>query len=489
MKHPANASPNQAPKSEQIAYSENPTTMLLQRFSGPSPFLPLQKARYYQPSPNPLLNVPLTGRPLQKQNIEQHLENAKQKIAGSWDPAFEDDFSTIRRVVESMLAKARVDRKFLSGDRPEGYMLNTLELIHKNKQPNDDAKAENWSTYIELLKTRNYISAREHNVLLYCQGKKSQKPGTTSLGSLNIEEGAVSGRPVFHSNVQETLSINPSQHRRHIIAWHTIRQFANIVYQQIPDSLLQVLPALIEKLNTLAIYTKAKALVDLLQLQDQKQKTLLEALYIMNSNLTNLWPGNGPENSGINTASMTLQNAMAGWETMPALLASMDKWSTAKTQGTGTLTDKVKQKAFEVAIPILKGHQEQLVPKLSQISAITLNVQYTNADITGFAKRWEYFKTKNINTTDNIPAMQNIIIDDCRSTIERWIIAGLEFDFGYEESVTPELIKRAGIREIIPIMHKAIFEGGAVNTTMMTTVFTTLLDIPQDKYDKNEQTD
>lgn len=422
---------------------------------------------------------------IQRVTIQDYLADAKHNInENDWDPSYDDDLETIEVVVTQFLRQAKVFRKFVTGTRPEGFLLRTLNLVTNNGSVNPDANPANWKTYIDNLASTNRVSRAEISVLNYCLGLTSSKPGTTSLGSLKFQDGRIEGRPRFHTDAQKGITLRAKEHRRHIIAWHNIREFANEVYKRMPDQIINILTPLLEALKKFNIYDKAKELVAKLGLHDDKEILLLEALYIMNSNAQNLWPGQGKENSGINIASMNIQEEMESWENLNDMVRAVDKWNFSKPQ-----QDTVPKQAKALVFGLVKERLntptiffKALPGKLEE-----LNFQVKDADLKKFYQRWALYKKASfVNKADEALAKEVEILEHIKEIVTKWIISHMEFDLGFDDASTEQAISRDNILEVIPVFYKTIFEGGVLEAGEVKTVFTNLLTLPANIYSEKE---
>ncbi|MER0243779.1 DUF4157 domain-containing protein [Streptomyces sp. HSW2009] len=156
-------------------------------------------------------------------------------------------------------------------------------------------------------------------ILNYVNNGGTSAPGAGGLGSMVIKDRALIGRPAFAPSTMTTRSVAPGQHRRHIIAWHNIRELLNRAYQGHGQTLITYLESklgddqvdqdMAQQANTAmgnlpkAAYGKAG---------EADGRVLMAAAYVMNSSVDNLWVGPGQENTEINRLSRSLQERLAG---------------------------------------------------------------------------------------------------------------------------------------------------------------------------------
>lgn len=163
----------------------------------------------------------------------------------------------------------------------------------------------------------------------------------SGFGSLDVSTAGpsgFSGRPAFPKITQLNVPVKSGQHRRHILAWHTIREFVSLVYAAQPDRVLRPIRATVE---TPRDQVAAQALADAFQhvfsgrekahaaSGDLTNDELLKiGLFMMNGNPRNLWPGKGSTNSALNTAQMHMNEALGKVKTFGDVGALAQKWST-----------------------------------------------------------------------------------------------------------------------------------------------------------------
>lgn len=142
--------------------------------------------------------------------------------------------------------------------------------------------------------------------------------GSGGAGSLSVvrDEGRIRirRRAGWEAHVDEALGRpRPGQHRRHIIAWHTIRQAVENVINRLvaadPEMSDRIVAGLEDFLRANAPAEQADEEMEESAERDPLLSVLERVLSTLNSNPGNLWLGEGYENSLINT----FQHMMRGW--------------------------------------------------------------------------------------------------------------------------------------------------------------------------------
>src|SRR5262249_46015391 len=54
--------------------------------------------------------------------------------------------------------------------------------------------------------------------------------GGSGFGSIEMSHEGITGRPAFPVFTQQNIPVKAGQHRRHILAWHTMREFVTKAY-------------------------------------------------------------------------------------------------------------------------------------------------------------------------------------------------------------------------------------------------------------------
>ncbi|PIQ23933.1 hypothetical protein COW64_21655 [bacterium (Candidatus Blackallbacteria) CG18_big_fil_WC_8_21_14_2_50_49_26] len=154
----------------------------------------------------------------------------------------------------------------------------------------------------------NQIKKTDYAILKYCFIGGGSKPGSSSMGSLSVNADQIKGRPAFSTDTQAFMPLKSGQHRRHIMAWHNIRDIGSKV---LAKGSVEQLQNLIKKAppNLLAEVSKHLKIEDIRESKDHDE-LLKGVLFIMNSNPKNLWPGDGRTNSSIANAWSNVNKAL-----------------------------------------------------------------------------------------------------------------------------------------------------------------------------------
>ncbi|MFF3735161.1 DUF4157 domain-containing protein [Streptomyces sp. NPDC002476] len=151
-------------------------------------------------------------------------------------------------------------------------------------------------------------------------------PGIGSFGTMTMHgKKAIIGRPNFAASTRADLTTQPMQHRRHVIAWHNIRDLLNRAYATHGRTLISYLET---KLTDVHAGMSAESDASVVNMPPAEFGTgdraeaevLMRAAYVMNSSVKNLWVGSGQENSEINILSRFLQ------ESIPQTPDAVETW-------------------------------------------------------------------------------------------------------------------------------------------------------------------
>lgn len=273
----------------------------------------------------------------------------RAEASGRWDEDFVSTFDAIDQ--KRNLINDEIDTlyAFYHGDDSQ---LSPRERRIRNRelQAHPDGGPTRQDLFNRVIgPSFGILSKHEYNVLNYCNGARVNRPGSSSMGSLHIDRktGAVSGRPSFSSLTQSFVSIKAGQHRRHIMAWHNIRNLGtNVIARRSTQDM--------QRLLHLAPPTIIKEVSTLLKVDDIRQSkdpaTLLKGImFVMNSNPNNLWAGDGKENSAIAGAwsALSKQLATAG-DNLASLTDLRDELHARSQQGQQTVYRTVQRVAAQV---------------------------------------------------------------------------------------------------------------------------------------------
>ena len=207
--------------------------------------------------------------------------------------------------------------------------------------------------------------------------------GGSGFGALDVSEPPFSGRPAFPKFTQSKIPLKAGQHRRHILAWHTIRSFVELTYASHPDVVLGTINKKLQNPDAAAaeafveghqhvVSGRAKAAgeqkvkgekrkkgaeaPDLLaglkllqsdeELLESAEELLKIGLFVMNGNIRNLWAGKGKINSALNTAQMHINAALGKVSTFAGLSALAEAWHEVKAKDVYSVTTTVTRETI-----------------------------------------------------------------------------------------------------------------------------------------------
>jgi hypothetical protein len=287
--------------------------------------------------------------------------------------------------INGFLTKSQDQTKVSSLDNGEMTLSKVLDHQNRyidalvNRKPN--LKTD---IFMRHLTSQIFPGNSTSRQLAYVLGADMSPPGTGSFRSLKVigngttEPFKLGGRPAFASETLGLLRAAPGQHRRHITAWHSIRQgmerFLNTPVPSSADAApppskadqlkgmwsrselpirirLEAMALSTDKTPDQYIREKLSLTPDqTYDLNDGLTETALNShlaadfgalpdlnaqvkctLFAMNSNPGNLWLGKGSDNSGINTAfygnvAGRLEDALKSDDPMSALGLLANEW-------------------------------------------------------------------------------------------------------------------------------------------------------------------
>lgn len=423
---------------------------------------------------------------VQRVTLKEHLDEVEKEAIGEarWDGSFADSMTSLATTVDVVLDAYRQRKKdsLKTAGRPEYDALEDLKLVlaQPDHPQNPDALPKSWDEYLNLLATSGRIPRGVMSVYAYCKGISKHHPGMASMGSLRADaNNLAAGRPHFHPDIVGGMKTVPGQHRRHIIAWHTLLAFTNKVYQALGPKAIAVLEGRIKVLAQLNDPRLGKAQELLDKVSDPAAKILLSALYVMNSNPENLWVGEGKENSGINIGRITLLGEMAKWQSVEDMVLSVDNWGLVT--GTSAVAD-AKKRAHGFATTMLSS-------ALANMSAQTMDEnkvkgqKLTSPWLDAFYGRLrqaryeaEAFQLPNAPTNAFLDVEKDLL-EQLRDSIDAWILGNLDYDVGYDDQRPKEILQQRpriiGAIEQITTILKA--EDQKIEPGMVKDVFDALL--------------
>lgn len=236
-----------------------------------------------------------------------------------WDPQWTAALHTVRVAPEfTGNAPATVD------DANEASILGLIGVLNALKQLSS-ARPNPYRAAIEAIRWHAGIETDS---------------GGSGFGSLDTSGPPFSGRPAFPSITQTNVPLKGGQHRRHILAWHQIRDFVSLTYAAQPQA---VVGAILRAFNAPADLAVADAIAEAHKHVESArakshagpgvlshEEVLKVGLFVMNGNPRNLWAGKGSTNSAINTAQMHMNTALDGVTTFAALAGLAATWKNAQ---------------------------------------------------------------------------------------------------------------------------------------------------------------
>ena len=163
--------------------------------------------------------------------------------------------------------------------------------------------------------------------------------GGSGFGSLDTSGTEFEGRPAFPEITQKAIGLKAGQHRRHILAWHDLRDFMQIAYGAQRDTVIMTIAKTLDKPGPGTDTAVAEAWGLVMKSREKTKNTaatvadeewLKLALFIMNGNPRNLWAGKGTTNSAINTAQMAMNKELGAITTFTGLGQLATKWASDK---------------------------------------------------------------------------------------------------------------------------------------------------------------
>lgn len=410
---------------------------------------------------------------VQRVTLDEHLQEVQKIAIGSarWDDSFEESLANLGSTV-AMILQAYQERKARgapSGTRPEYNQIEALKLLQDNFEQDPDTPAENWRQYIVVLDSGGRVSKSLMQVYEYCLGKPVNHPGAGSLGGLKPDgQGGATGRPHFHPDIVKGLPTKPGQHRRHIIAWHTLLAFINKVAGALGAKAFELLAQRLAELEHIgdARLATARQLAEKVPGADKDAQVLLCALYVMNSNPKNLWVGPGKENSGINTGRIAILNEMGKWRVTEDMVLGVDAWGSASNE---TTVGQAKLRAHELGASLLEHALEHLASDFdvpaeevrgTPIGTFALKVFYGRV-LKG--RHAAGVSDESGEASSTFAGTEQSVLEQARSSIDSWIVSNLDYDVGYDEDRPQEILEEradivGAIKGIAAVMKQQLHE-------------------------------
>lgn len=387
----------------------------------------------------------------QRVTLKEHLAAVEQEAvqAARWDGSFADSMASLSTTVEVVLDayRQRKANNRKTAGRPEYDTLEPLKLLlpQPDYPQNPGAPPDAWAHYLNVLLNSGRIPRGLMLVYEYCKGISKNHPGMASMGSLRADAtNLITGRPHFHPDIVKGMETKPGQHRRHIIAWHTLLAFTNKAFHALGGKAIAMLEARIQALaqGKDARLLKAQELLE--KVPDPAARTLLCALYVMNSNPENLWVGEGKENSGINIGRITILNEMAKWRSVEDMLLAVDGWG--QVSGTTAVAD-AKMRAHGFAATILDNQLTNMSSQVMDENKVR-GQKLTSYGLDAFyarlrQARHEAEAFQDPNSPDNaFLDVENGLLEQLRDSIDAWILGNLDYDVGFDDERPKEILEQ-----------------------------------------------
>ncbi|MDC0713317.1 DUF4157 domain-containing protein [Stigmatella sp. ncwal1] len=257
----------------------------------------------------------------------------------------------------------------------------------------DDVNADDAEKLVAVLRALAGLGGGTPNVYRLAQqaiqrhAKIESTGQSTGMATLSVAGGSLTGRPDFPTGTKQQIPLLTGQHRRHVLAWHSIRGFIDLAYQSRKALLLQTIRANLPNASIQAAVTEGTKALGKDPSVPQPltdEETLKLGLFVMNGNPRNLWAGKGSVNSAINTAQGHLNKSLAAAQSLANLQTLVGVWEGANGK-------PVYKMATTLAASVLK---EAL------------------ADVQGFVE----------------PTQEPQAVTYVKSRIHHWVISNLEID-------------------------------------------------------------
>ena len=164
--------------------------------------------------------------------------------------------------------------------------------------------------------------------------------GGSGFGSLDTSASRISGRPAFPAITQANIPLKGGQHRRHILPWHSIREFVSMAYDANQEVVIgTILKMFNSQLDDVVAQAFAEAYNHVVSNRKKtgaseeafsNEEWLKVGLFVMNGNPRNLWAGKGSTNSATNTAQMHMNAALDKLTTFKELVELCNTWNLGK---------------------------------------------------------------------------------------------------------------------------------------------------------------
>lgn len=345
----------------------------------------------------------------------------------------------VRRLLQRMSTRKKPARERIRQlmSENEGKMTDEVRKTMNSLLSMPIAERE-IMTDLDLLVLYNYplnyrVKQIQYNTLAWLMGSYRRTPGAGSLADVSLTaQGVVTGRPGFSVYTQQYMKAiedktghNPTNARRHVVAWHTIRSLMNLLISSIDgqpaaaqtdseeeeknddaelsaDQRVQRVAQMLSAIDASKVPDAVKSEADdlLKKMPDRPfgghgdaGKTILRSLFIMFGNPLNLWWGNSRANSrlpGIYTRTM---NKLKAEGTKEKLLALANTWTTVEGETIDATARLVAGMAIKEADDEMAGRtpeQTAIAIMLEQASTalVLLEVDFQPGSLAEAAEIW-----------------------------------------------------------------------------------------------------
>jgi hypothetical protein len=281
-------------------------------------------------------------------------------------------------------------------------VAGTGELSHALGDQLDDADENTARKVIGALTAMKTLSSAKPNPFIaaidairFHFGIESDSGGS-GFGSLDTSATEFEGRPAFPKFTQETVPVKGGQHRRHILAWHDLREFMQIAYGAQPEVVIGAIREATFQRGSEHAFSEAfdhvgkgRKVNHNTSNEPTHEEWLKVGLFVMNGNPRNLWPGRGSTNSALNTAQMAMTEKLNALTTFQGLHALATDWQQDKgkavyntsTKVAGDLLMQLGGQAHEQWVITAKGDQAQQAGYVKSVATAVSQLVVSNLQI------------------------------------------------------------------------------------------------------------
>lgn len=241
----------------------------------------------------------------------------------------------------------------------------------------------NMTVYYALnqLEIAGQISPNELRAVKWSMGMEMPPPGAATLGDLSINtQGRLQGRPGFDVTTLTGVPIGAGEARRHIMAWHTMRDTINgalnngMTVQEVVGELTVGLNAGQHPLRDDVLQRGLDMANAAYPHANNETRQLLALMYTMNSNPDNLWPGSSQVNSTINAVSGAVHNALMGCQNEQELRDLVNGWDAP--MGHPTIMEATQDRVQTVVLGRLNNNPPATYQEARRAACAEVLAQY-----------------------------------------------------------------------------------------------------------------